>query len=462
MPKVTMPQLGESVSEGTIGRWLKQVGDHVDKYEPIVEVITDKVNAEVPSPFAGILTAILVPEGETVPNNAEIAEIDGAGEAPVAKAEAPAPAAPAHAQSAPALSVPPPAQSAPAAATPPPAVYTEPKPGPGNGPAGSDERPLADYEGRVTPAVRRLAREHEIDLSLVTGTGHDGRVTREDVLAYIERLHTGGAATPAPAVQAAPPAAPAPKALAAPSAVTVPPAAAGEDELVPMTPMRKAIAAQMVRSKSTAPHAYTTVEVDLSGLVALRDSIKADYQAREGIGLSFVPFVTKAVVEGLRRHPDLNAHWTDEGLLRRHHINIGVAVAVDGGLIVPVIHDADALSINGLNRAIVELAGKARAGKLKFEDIQGGTFTVNNTGWFGSVSSQPIVNVPEVAILSMEAIVKRAVVIETPMGDVIGIRPIMNICTSFDHRATDGAQIGRFVQDVRKWLESVDANTSIW
>jgi 2-oxoisovalerate dehydrogenase E2 component (dihydrolipoyl transacylase) len=438
-----MPQLGESVSEGTIGKWLKQVGDHVDKYEPIVEVITDKVNAEVPSPFAGILTAILVPEGQTVPNNAEIAEIDGAD----AAAAAPSAPAPTAAPAAPAPAAPPPVAAPAASASAPAASF---------GPAGSDERPAADYEGRVTPAVRRLAREHELDLALVAGTGHDGRVTREDVLAYIERLRTGAAApSPAPA--------PAPASAATPSASAPAPAArAGEDELVASTPMRRAIAAQMVRSKSSAPHAYTTVEVDMSGLVGLRDSIKADYQAREGIGLSFVPFVVKAVVEALRKHPDLNAHWTDEGLLRRRHINIGVAVAVDGGLIVPVIHDADGLSINGLNRALVDLAGRARAGKLKLEDIQGGTFTVNNTGWFGSVSSQPIVNVPEVAILSMEAIVKRPVVLSTPLGDAIGIRPIMNVCTSFDHRATDGAQIGAFVQDVRRWLESVDADTSVW
>jgi 2-oxoisovalerate dehydrogenase E2 component (dihydrolipoyl transacylase) len=438
-----MPQLGESVSEGTIGKWLKQVGDHVDKYEPIVEVITDKVNAEVPSPFAGTLTAILVPEGQTVPNNAEIAEIDGADVAAAASAPAPAPAA------APAPPAPTPAAVVPAASAPAPFASF--------GPAGSDERPApaADYEGRVTPAVRRLAREHELDLALVAGTGHDGRVTREDVLAYIERLRTG-----APAPASAPAAAPTPSAVA-PSA-PAPAPRAGEDELIASTPMRRAIAAQMVRSKSSAPHAYTTVEVDMSGLVGLRDSIKTDYQAREGIGLSFVPFVVKAVVEALRKHPDLNAHWTDEGLLRRRHINVGVAVAVEGGLIVPVIHDADGLSINGLNRALVDLATRARAGKLKLEDIQGGTFTVNNTGWFGSVASQPIVNVPEVAILSMEAIVKRPVVLSTPLGDAIGIRPIMNVCTSFDHRATDGAQIGAFVQDVRKWLESVDADTSVW
>ena len=435
MPKVTMPQLGESVAEGTIGRWLKQVGDHVDKYEPIVEVITDKVNAEVPSPFEGTLTAILVQEGETVPNNAEIAVIDGAGEAVAA------PAAPAAA--------------APAPVVPAPAAVAAAAGGNGataHGPAGSDERPVAEFEGRVTPAVRRLAREHGLDLSLVAGTGHAGRVTREDVLAYIERRRTG-AAQPAPAPVSAP----------APASVPVPPSApAAGDELKPMTPMRKAIVAQMVKAKSTAPHAYTTVEVDMSGVVALRDSAKAAYQSREGVALSFVPFVTKAVVEALRRHPDLNAHWTDQGVLRRHRINIGIAVAVDDGLVVPVIHDADTLSISGLNKAVQDLAGRARAGRLMLEDIQGGTFTVNNTGWFGSVASQPIVNVPEVAILSMEAIVKRPVVIETPHGDTIGIRPMMNVCVSFDHRATDGAQIGRFVADVRKWLESVDADTPIW
>ncbi len=226
--------------------------------------------------------------------------------------------------------------------------------------------------------------------------------------------------------------------------------------------MRKAIATQMVKAKQTAPHAYTTVEVDMSAVVNLRQSVKGQYQAREGVSLSYVPLVTKAVVDGLRRHPDLNAHWTDEGLLRKREINVGIAVAVDDGLVVPIIRNADQLSIHGLNMAVQELAERARANRLRLEDIQGGTFTVNNTGWFGSVISQPIVNVPQVAILSMEAIVKRPVVIETPAGDSIAIRPMMNLCVSFDHRATDGAQIGRFVQDVRGWLESVDAQTAIW
>jgi 2-oxoisovalerate dehydrogenase E2 component (dihydrolipoyl transacylase) len=462
VPKVTMPQLGESVAEGTIGKWLKQVGDHVAKYEPIVEVITDKVNAEVPSPFEGTLTAILVQEGETVPNNAEIAVIEGTGEVAAAGAPGPAPAA----------------AEAPGSGPPPVASRGNGKErtvlGLGTpGPAGSDERtveemrvtasaapsvaaaPPADFEGRLTPAVRRLAREHEIDLALVTGTGHAGRITREDVLAYIERSRSAGAqAAPAPstiAAAAAAPAAPAP----APS-----PVAAG-DSLKPQTPMRKAIAAQMSRALAV-PAAYSTVEVDMSAVVALRDAVKRDYQAREGLSLSYVAFVTKATVEALRRHPDFNAHWTDEGLWRRKAVNVGLAVAVEDGLVVPVIKDADQLSIHGLNRAINELAERARANKLRLDDIQGGTFTVDNTGWTGSIVTMPIINVPEVAILTMEAIVKRPVVLEGPQGDAIAIRPMMNMVLGIDHRATDGAQAGRFLADVKRWLEAVDSAIPIW
>lgn len=528
MPKVQMPQLGESVAEGTIGKWLKQIGDHVDKYEPIVEVITDKVNAEVPSPFEGVLTQILVQEGETVPNNADIAVIEAAAGA-AATAPAPTAASPTttpEAAAAPVAAAPPvEAASAPTAAparstaeVPPPVAPAAPGSGNGArertvlgtgfGPAGSDERPVeamrpaaaaappmssataaAPYEGRVTPAVRRIAREHGIDLNVVAGTGHAGRVTREDVLAYVEQLRPGGAppvaaagapAPPAPAPvaptsapavaqAAAPDLASSPTAAFASAAATVassapasapPPIAAG-DSLRPMTPMRKAIASQMTRALA-APVAYTTIEVDMSGVVGLRESAKRDYAAREGIGLSFVAFVTKATVDALRRHADLNGHWTEEGLLRRGQINVGIAVAVDDGLVVPVIHAADGLSIHGLNRAINDLAERARSNRLRLDDIQGGTFTVDNTGWTGSNLTQPILNVPEVGILTMESIVKRPVVIETPQGDTIGIRPIMNMCLGFDHRATDGAQAGRFVQDVRRWLESVDGQTPIW
>ncbi len=493
MPKVTMPQLGESVAEGTIGRWLKQVGDHVTKYEPIVEVITDKVNAEVPSPFEGTLAQILVEEGATVPNGAEIAVIEEAavptGEAVAAAPRGAVAAAAVPERQAPELGpagsdersveemrvAPPPAAPAPseAAAVLPSAASASFEPSP---------EPREEYRGPVTPAVRRLARENGVDLALVRGTGHGGRVTREDVLAYVEARQRGvpagetpTAGQPAPSVAPPTPAGPAgpaapaariaPSAAAAPAATAMapaPPAVIGEgDELKPMTQMRKGIAAQMTRALAV-PMAYVTLEVDMSGVVALREAVKREYEAREGVGLSYTAFVTKAAVEALRRHPDVNAHWTDQGLLRRAHVNVGIAVAVDDGLIVPVIHDADRLSINGLNRAVADLAARARANRLRLDDLQGGTFTVDNTGWFGSIVSQPIVNVPEIAILTMEAIQRRPVVVDTPTGEAIAIRPMMYICASFDHRATDGAQMGRFMQDVKRWLEAVDAQTAIW
>jgi 2-oxoisovalerate dehydrogenase E2 component (dihydrolipoyl transacylase) len=325
---------------------------------------------------------------------------------------------------------------------------------------GNGSASVAGYEGRMTPAVRRLAREHGVDLATVQGTGHSGRVTREDVMRFVESGGASAAATPAPASAPAPVAAasaqrPAPSAPAAPSPV------AEGDSLKPQSPMRKAIAAQMTRALQV-PAAYTTIEVDMSGVVRLRDSLKRDYQAREGVGLSYVAFVTKAAVEALKRHADFNGHYTEEGLWRRKAINVGVAVAVEDGLIVPVIHNADQLSIHGLNRAIYDLADRARGNHLRLDDIQGGTFTVDNTGWTGSVLTQPIINVPEVAILTMESIIKRSVVLETPQGDTLGIRPIMNMCLGFDHRATDGAEAGTFIGDIKRWLEAVDGGTPIW
>jgi 2-oxoisovalerate dehydrogenase E2 component (dihydrolipoyl transacylase) len=257
----------------------------------------------------------------------------------------------------------------------------------------------------------------------------------------------GAAPATAPADQAAP---------------AAPVEAGPDEELIPTVPMRRMIAEHMVKAKTTAPHAYTCIEIDMSGVVRARETAKATYQAREGIGLSFVPFVIKSVSEALSRHPNMNALWTEQGLLRKRHINVGVAVAVDDGLIVPVIHDADRLSINGLNHAVNDLAARARSQQLKLDEVQGGTITVNNTGWFGSVTSQPIINIPQIVIISMEAIVKRPVVVDTPAGDTIGIRPIMALCASFDHRATDGAQIGRFLQDIRKELETVSTDTPIW
>ncbi len=495
MAKVTMPQLGESVAEGTIGKWLKQPGDHVAKYEPLLEVITDKVNAEVPSPYEGVLTEILAEEGATVPNNAEIAVIDEVGTvdegaAAAAPAPAAAPAAPAPAPSAQAADVSAPAAApapAPAAAPPPtPAAAAAPTSAPvvANGPAGSDERALHEMAGnpdaRMTPAVRRLLREHGLQIAMVVGTGGGGRITREDVTDYVESQRTGKPvgrqdAAGGPAASSAdtqPTAAASATASSAPARPAVPATAqttagsgivfpAGADEvLVPMTLMRKGIAAQMTRALQV-PHAYVQMEVDVSNLVRFRDQNKKDYQAREGISLSFVPFVVKASAEALRRNPTFNAHWTDEGLMAKRRVNIGIAVAVDGGLIVPVIRDVDQLSISGLNRAIANVSERARIGKLRVDDFGGGTFTVDNTGWLGTNMVMPIINVPEVGIVTMDRITKRPVVVETPDGDVIAIRSIMNMVLGVDHRANDGASGAALLRDIKAGLEAVGPDTAI-
>ena len=440
MAKVTMPQLGESVAEGTIGKWLKAPGDHVAKDEPLLEVITDKVNAEVPSPFSGTLSEILVREGETVPHNAEIAVIEEEGAA---------------------------------GATPQAAAGATPQAAAGNA------------DARMTPAVRQLLRQRNLSPEQIRGTGHGGRITREDVMAFVaapatERgagTPTGTPATPrgvATAAQGAAvsPAVPPAQAPSLPStapglAPSVPSAPSvswkpGQDEvLIPLNQMRRGIASQMTRAASI-PVAYSTFEVDMTGVVEVRAAQADAYKAREGVGLSFLPFVVKAVVEALHGSPDLNAHLRDDGLLRKRRINIGVAIAVENGLIVPVIHDADQLSINGLNRAIQDLAGRARAGRLRLDDLQGGTFTIDNTGWFGSVLTVPILNPPEVCILTTEAVVKRPVVRETAVGDLVAIRSMMNLVAGYDHRATDGAQVGRFVRDVICWLEAIGPDTPVY
>jgi 2-oxoisovalerate dehydrogenase E2 component (dihydrolipoyl transacylase) len=505
--KVTMPQLGESVAEGTIGKWLKQPGDTIELYDPLVEVITDKVNAEVPSPVAGILREILVEEGATVPNNTEIAVIEtaeetaGATDAPAAAGSGPTTTSPASSESAaaPAADAPaaPKAEAAPAAPTAPVAT----------GPAGSDERPEravasaapaaptavddelpGNADARMTPAVRRLLREHGLTAAQIVGSGGGGRITREDVTNYVETQRTGqpvggqsvggvGAAAPAQAATAAAPAG-APSAPSSASTSAAPAASAGraaapstvpsisfpdgtDEVLVPLTQMRKGIAAQMTKALQ-APHAYVQMEVDVTRLVAFREKAKRDYQAKEGIGLSFVPFVVKASAEALKRNPTFNAHWTDDGVLAKRRINIGVAVAVDEGLIVPVIRDADQLSIHGLNVAIADVAARAKIGKFKVDDFGGGTFTVDNTGYLGTNLVMPILNVPEVGIVTMEAITKRPVVVSTPDGDVIAIRPIMNMVLGVDHRANDGAGGAALLRDIKAWLESVGPETSIY
>jgi 2-oxoisovalerate dehydrogenase E2 component (dihydrolipoyl transacylase) len=516
--KVTMPQLGESVAEGTIGKWLKQPGDTVAKYEPLLEVITDKVNAEVPSPFAGVLKEILVEEGATVPNNAEIAVIETSDEAGGTEAGATPPKAASVATEKEAAPSEPDGgagvEIAASAAPQPAEARTETRSEPAHGPAGSDERPeraaasaapaaptatapreAGNADARMTPAVRRLLREHGLTAAQIVGTGGGGRITREDVTNYVESQRTGqpvggqsvagaptqgapSAAAPAPAAAApapasAPPAGPTPAAprpapsAAQPSsgrvsggtAISFPPGA--DDVLVPMTQMRKGIATQMTKALQ-APHAYVQMEIDATRLVSFREKAKREYQAKEGIGLSYVPFVVKASAEALKRNPTFNAVWTEQGLLAKRRINIGVAVAVDEGLIVPVIRDADQLSIHGLNAAIADVANRARDGKFRVDDFGGGTFTIDNTGYLGTNLVMPILNVPEVGIVTMEAITKRPVVVSTPDGDVIAIRPVMNMVLGVDHRANDGAGGAALLRDIKAWLESVGPDTPIY
>jgi pyruvate/2-oxoglutarate dehydrogenase complex dihydrolipoamide acyltransferase (E2) component len=544
--KVTMPQLGESVAEGTIGKWLKQPGDHVAKYEPLLEVITDKVNAEVPSPFEGVLKEILVEEGATVPNNAEIAVIEeagagaGAGAADAKPAEAkpteakPGEAKPGEAKTADASSraeakgAEPaavsesksaadsgqPVATSPASATPTPAAAAAPDEARepetnapasspmsasgaavAHGPAGSDEGGAHEVSGnadaRMTPAVRRLLREHGLQAAMIVGTGGGGRITREDVTDFVESQRTGqpvgkqnaatraavpaaataGAAAPAAATATPAPVGPGKEPLAPPAARGPAPATQpspaitfpeGADEvLVPMTQMRKGIAAQMTRALQV-PHAYVQMEVDLSNLVKFREREKKGYQSREGLPLSYVPFVVKASAEALKRNPTFNAHWTEQGLLAKRRINIGIAVALDDGLIVPVLRDVDTLSIHGLNRTIAEVSDRMRAGKFQLDDFGGGTFTVDNTGWLGTNMVMPIINVPEVGIVTMDRITKRPVVIETPDGDTIGIRSVMNMVLGVDHRANDGAGGAALLRDIKAWLEAVGPETPIY
>jgi 2-oxoisovalerate dehydrogenase E2 component (dihydrolipoyl transacylase) len=341
----------------------------------------------------------------------------------------------------------------------------------------------------MTPAVRRLVREHGIDVAQLKGSGSGGRVTREDVLAFVASGAAPATAesptpaavaepaalppTPVPAPMAEPVAPPPPTPpAAAPAAAAAAPAPAyaaptpmaaptGGDVEVPLSQMRKGIAAKMTRVKQTVPHAYTVIEVDMHNVVRWRETNQESYKAREGIGISYVAAVIKAVTETLRLHPTLNSQFAEDRIILKQAMNIGIAVAVDNGLLVPVIANADQLSISGVNHRIQDLAARARTNKLKLDEIQGGTFTVNNTGWFGSVSSMPIINTPEVAILSMEAIVKRPVVISVEGEDVITVRPIMNMTCSFDHRVLDGAQVGNFLTDVRKRLEGWDPATPI-
>ena len=431
---IKMPQLGESVTEGTVDRWLKKEGDFVKKDEPLVEVVTDKVNAEIPSPFEGKLIKISVSEGTTIAIGTEIAqiEVEGPGTAPEPAAAAAA-AAPQAASSAA------PAASAPAAG--------------GDGAA----------RGRFSPAVRRLADQHGIDPGVISGSGEGGRVTRDDVLAYVEQLKSGTApaAPAAPAAKpaaaaaaAAPPAeprpAPAPEPAGAPEPARAPAPAGDREELVRINAVRRSIAEHMVRSVQTSPHVWTMVEVDLSGLVRYREAEKEAFRSRHEVNLTYLPFVAQVLCEALHEFPFLNSSWTDEGIVLKKYVNLGIAVAVPpDGLIVPVVKDADRLGFTDLVRAITDLTERARSKHLKPEDVQSGTFTLNNTGATGSMASMPIINQPQAAILTTESILRRPVVI----GEGVAIRHMMNMCMSFDHRILDGQMAGQFTNWIKKRLE---------
>ena len=409
--RVRLPQVGESVTEAYIGPWLKSVGERIEKYEPVVEVVTDKVTMEMPSPATGVLSAIVVAEGQTVPMGAVIAEIEVEGEEPDEQDDAPA-------------AVP---GSVPEASL----TGTLLKDVAPVGPTGSGGPLVADDSGpRYSPAVRRLAAEHGVDLSAVRGTGIGGRVTRKDVEAHVaERA----------------------------AAVSQPHAEGDDEERVPLTPVRRTIADNMTRSASDIPEAWSTVEVDVTGLVALRDAARAGFREREGVNLTFMPFIVQAVAAALKENPLVNSSWGGDAIVLKKRVNVGVAVAAPQGLVVPVVHDADAMDVTSLAKAIDDLASRARAGRLRVEDMRGGTFTVNNTGALGSVIGKGIINHPQAAILNAEAIVKRPVVVD----DEFAVRSMMNLCITFDHRILDGAEAGTFVNAVKSRLETIGPDTVI-
>ena len=471
---VELPHVGESVVEGTIGKWLKQPGDSVRRYEPLVEVVTDKVTMEVPSPVAGELLRVLAAEGETLPMGAPIAEVGEPGE-PASDDAPPAsgsvqPASPSAVQPQVGTTgyllrdvtpVGPTGGAAVEAAEPMVGVDAQPAQAPpiptapATAPVAAAQStaltaptqtsaPATDGGGRqrLSPAVRRLAREHSVDLARITGTGLGGRITRDDVLRYLAEPQTatapGHAATPAQS----------------------PPVQVGDEEQrVPLTPVRRMIADAMVRSVTEIPHAWSTKEVDVTGLVALRQAVRGDFERREGIPLTYMPFVIQAVVEALRQVPTMNASWGGDSIILKRRINLGLAVAAPNGLIVPVIHGADRLNLVGLAHSVHDITERARSNRLAIDDVQGGTFTLNNTGALGSsLVSGPIINHPQAGIMTSETIEKRAVV----RNDAIAIRSMMNVCLSFDHRINDGAEASAFLEAVKSRLESFTPESPVY
>jgi len=425
--RVVMPQLGESVHEGTISKWLVKPGDRITEFEPMLEVDTDKVNAEVPAPVSGVLKEILAKEGQTVQAGTEIAVVETGDGAVTATPEAPAPSPKTEPEKVEKVEksdkVAPPAAQAP---PPQPPTPTPPR---------GDE---AGEPHRYSPGVQMAAQELHVDLSRVTGTGLGGRVTKKDVQQY------AASAKAAPAASAPAPAQPATRAEG--------------DEVVQLTRVRRLIAENMTRAKQTIPHAWQTQEVDMSGVVANRSANKAAFQKQEGFSLTYLPYVLAAAVQALRENPHVNATFNETELIVHRDINLGVSVGMEDTLLVPVIRRADGLSLAGLARAVNDLANRARAKQLKADELAGATFTVNNSGTFGTLFSYSVINPGQSGILTMEAIVERPVAV----NGLIGIKPMMYLCFSFDHRVLDGLQAARFLTACRKWLEAVTLETPVY
>ena len=429
MTDVLMPQMGESIVEGTLTKWLKKAGDSVERDEPLFEISTDKVDTEIPSPAAGTLAEVLVQEGATVGINTVVARIQEAGAAA-------APAAPAEPAKQPAAAAPAPSQEA--------KVEAE-KEVAANTPAPAPAAEAAEPSGPLSPLVRKIARENNIDLAKVTGSGAGGRVTKQDVENFIAQKPA--AAAPA---QAAPAQAAAPKTAETAAAAPLAPAGQAKTRTEPLSTMRIKIAEHMVNSKRTSAHVTTVHKVDMTKVARMRAKHKADFQARYGMSLTFLPFVTRAAVEALRAFPILNASIEGNNIIYHNEINIGIAVALENGLIVPVIHQADEKNVLGLQRSIVDLAGRARSRQLKPQEVQGGTFSITNFGSFGSVFATPVINQPQVAILGIGAVEKVPVVID----DAIAIRSVAYLALSFDHRLIDGALADQFTAKAKSILEN--------
>jgi 2-oxoglutarate dehydrogenase E2 component (dihydrolipoamide succinyltransferase) len=432
LTEVIMPQMGESIFEGTITKWLKNPGDTVQQDEPLFEVSTDKVDAEIPAPAAGVLSEIKVPAGTTVQINTVVAVISVGGA--VGATAAPIPSAP--------------------PATPPAAPATTEA----DGETGETE---TGERVRSSPLVRKIAKENNLDLSKVPGTGSAGRITKEDILGYLAK--GGAAAPPAPAAKPAPqapaasaaPVVPAPAPAAKPPAPAPPPVVTPGDELVPLTRMRAIIAQRMVDSKHTSAHVHTVFKIDLSRIVRIREKEKAKYEQRNGVKLTYMPFISRAVIATLRKMPIVNASMEGDAIRYHKNINLGIAVALDWGLIVPVIRQAEDKSFLGIARAIVDLAERARAKKLKPEEVASGTFTITNPGIFGEQFGTPVINQPESAILGVGGLFKEPTVVTDDNGsDSIAIRSIIRLTLGFDHRIIDGADAGRFMAELKKYLEN--------